>query len=83
MIFEIIISITLLYLYVMIKVLTIHFNNIEKDNNTLYNNITKYITEVQILFTEISNVKTKNNDIIKDIKHLQSIMKENGLTNEL
>jgi len=83
MIFEIIISITLLYLYVMIKVLTIHFNNIEKDNNILYNNITKYITEVQILFTEISNVKTKNNDIIKDIKHLQSIMKENGLTNEL
>jgi hypothetical protein len=67
----------------MIKVLTIHFNNIEKDNNILYNNITKYITEVQILFTEISNVKTKNNDIIKDIKHLQSIMKENGLTNEL
>ena len=83
MIFEIIISITLLYLYVVIKVLTIHFNNIEKDNNILYNNITKYITEVQILFTEISNVKTKNNDIIKDIKHLQSIMKENGLTNEL
>jgi hypothetical protein len=83
MIFEIIISITLLYLYVMIKVLTIHFNNIEKDNNILYNNITKYITEVQILFTEISNVKTKNNDIIKDIKYLQSIMKENGLTNEL
>jgi hypothetical protein len=81
MIFEIIISITLLYLYVMIKVLTIHFNNIEKDNNILYNNITKYITEVQILFTEISNVKTKNNDIIKDIKYLQSIMKENGLTN--
>jgi hypothetical protein len=61
MIFEIMISITLLYLYLLINTLNINFSNIEKDNNMLYNNIIKYIKDVQTLYLEIDNVKQYNN----------------------
>lgn len=55
------ISITLLYLYLLINTLNINFSNIEKDNNMLYNNIIKYIKDVQTLYLEIDNVKQYNN----------------------
>ena len=61
MIFEIMISITLLYLYLLINTININFSNIEKDNNMLYNNIIKYIKDVQTLYLEIDNVKQYNN----------------------
>lgn len=89
MIFETIISIVLLYMYLSIQSLLLHYNNIEKDNNILYNNITKYIKELQMLFNEINNIKVNNNDniikvdqrlniIYNDIKHLQNISNENS-----
>ncbi len=89
MIFEIVLSIILLYLYLSIQSLNIHCTNIDKDNNILYNNITKYIKEVQRLFIEISSVRTQNNDNISkilkkldvvfiDIRNLQNISNENS-----
>jgi hypothetical protein len=82
MIFEIMISITLLYLYLLINTLNINFSNIEKDNNMLYNNIIKYIKDVQTLYLEIDNVKQYNNknnklleqkinNIYNDIKYIK------------
>jgi hypothetical protein len=86
MIFEIIISITLLYLYLLIQILNIHYHNIDKDNNILYNNIIKYIKDVQILFLEIDNVKQTNNKLLErrinniynDIKYIQEICNEHS-----
>ena len=82
MIFEIMISITLLYLFLLINKLNINFSNIEKDNNMLYNNIIKYIKDVQTLYLEIDNVKQYNNknnklleqkinNIYNDIKYIK------------
>jgi hypothetical protein len=82
MIFEIMISITLLYLYLLINTININFSNIEKDNNMLYNNIIKYIKDVQTLYLEIDNVKQYNNknnklleqkinNIYNDIKYIK------------
>ena len=76
------ISITLLYLYLLINTLNINFSNIEKDNNMLYNNIIKYIKDVQTLYLEIDNVKQYNNknnklleqkinNIYNDIKYIK------------
>ena len=89
MLFETITSIILLYLFLAIQSLNIHYSNIERDNNVLYKNITKYIKDVQLLFAEINNVKIKNNDsiikiekrlniIYNHIKHLQNISNENA-----
>jgi hypothetical protein len=87
MLFETITSIILLYLFLAIQSLNIHYSNTDRDNNVLYNNITKYIKEVQVLFAEINNIKIKNNEriikiekqtniIYNDIKHLQNISNE-------
>ena len=76
------ISITLLYLYLLINTININFSNIEKDNNMLYNNIIKYIKDVQTLYLEIDNVKQYNNknnklleqkinNIYNDIKYIK------------
>ena len=84
MIFETFVSITLLYLYLSIQSLYMHFTNIDKDNTSIYNNISRYIKEYQTLFSEINCIKEKifasneNIDgklqvIYRDIKLLQNL----------
>jgi len=84
MIFETFVSIILLYLYLSIQSLYMHFYNIDKDNNSIYNNISRYIKEYQTLFSEINCIKEKifaNNEnidgklqvIYRDIKLLQNL----------
>ena len=89
MIFEIFISIIIIYLYISIHILKFNYNNIDINHNVLYKNISKYIKDIQDIYKQINYNNITNdeklrkiniilNTTIDDINYMKKIINQNS-----